>query len=155
MKGIRGMKELKSKYDFKEVENGKYEFLGDGWDTSGKTAFEESDLFVKVKEYIINKLEYEYDAYTKYNPSFDFLNIDNPINKFDEIFNKLNKQQIINVLTKKCYDDQSIADEYTNKKEFIKLLNSINDIDLIKQIIKSLKVKESVFIHLCNRIYNI
>ena len=137
------------------VENGKYEFSGDGWDTSGKTAFEESDLFVKVKEYITNKLEYEYDTYTKYNPTFDFLNIDNPINKFDDIFNKLNKQQIINILIKKCYDDKSIADEYTNKKEFIKLLNSIDDMDLIKQIIKSLKIKEDTFVHLCNRIYNI
>jgi len=137
------------------VENGKYEFLGDGWDTSGKAAFEESDLFVKVKEYIINKLEYEYATYRKYNPSFDFLNINKPINKFDDIFKKLNKQQIINILTSKCYGDQSIADEYTNKKEFIKLLNSINDMDLIKQIIKSLKVKEGIFVHLCNRIYNI
>jgi len=137
------------------VENGKYEFEGDGWDTSGKEAFEESDLFVKVKEYIINKLEYEYATYRKYNPSFDFLNINKPINKFDDIFKKLNKQQIINILTSKCYGDQSIADEYTNKKEFIKLLNSINDIDLIKQIIKSLKVKEGIFVHLCNRIYNI
>lgn len=137
------------------VEDGKYEFSGDGWDTSGKTAFEESDLFVKVKEYVINKLEYEYATYRKHNPSFDYLNMDKPINEFDEIFNKLNKQQIINILTSKCYGNQSIADEYTNKKEFIKLLNSVNDINLIKQIIKSLKVNEDIFVHLCNRIYNI
>ena len=156
------LKCLNIDYEFNEpiecdwrVNDAKYEFAGDGWDTSGREAFEESDLFVKVKEHITNKLEYEYATYTKYNPSFDFLNIDNPINKFDDIFNKLNKQQIINVLTSKCYDNQSIADEYTNKKEFIKLLNSINDIDLIKQIIKSLKIEEDMFVHLCNRLYNV
>lgn len=137
------------------VEDGKYEFAGDGWDTSGESAFEESNLFKEVKEYIIKKFEYEYAPYTKYNPTFDFLNIDNPINKFDDIFKKLNKQQIINVLTKKCYDDKSIADEYTNKTEFVKLLNLIDDMNLIKQIVKSLKIEEDTFVHLCNRIYNI
>lgn len=137
------------------VKDGKYEFAGDGWDTSGTTAFEESDLFETIKNHLIKKFEYEYATYRKYNPSFDFLNLDNPINEFDDIFKKLNKQQIINILTKKCYGDKSIADEYTNKKEFIKLLNSINDMDLIKQIVRSLKIKENIFVHLCNRIYNI
>ncbi len=137
------------------VENGKYEFAGDGWDTSGETSFEESELFETIKKCLIAKYEYEYAPYTKYNPTFDYLNVDNAINEFDDIFKKLNKQQIINLLNTKCYGNKSITDEYTNKKEFNKLMNIVDDMNLIKQIIKSLKIDEDMIVHLCSRIYNI
>ncbi len=141
------------------VENGKYEFAGDGWDISGEKAFEESDLFITIKDCIINMFKYEYAPYTKYNPSFDFLSSNEYINNFDDIFTKLNKEQIINVLTKKCYDniydDKSLISEFTNEKEFIKLINSIDDMNIIKQIIKSFKIHEKSFIYLCNKLYNI
>lgn len=141
-------------FDYR-VENGKFKYEGDSWDDGAEYYFKDSNLFKTIKEAISKKFEYEYAPYSKYNPEFNYLEINKQIDNFDDLFTKLNKEQIINTLTLKCWENHSIIEEYANEKEFVKLIESINDINSIKQLIKSLKLPEFMFIGTCNKLYNI
>lgn len=140
------------------VEDEKYIIEGDQYDDSAAYTYRyEWWIREEVEKALKALLGYEFESYIKYNPSYDPFSIPKQEENFDIVFSMLNKDQIVEVMTTKCFwDNKSILDEHGNETKFMELIGMVNDLNVIKTVILSMsKNVPKLFVYAANRLYNL
>lgn len=140
------------------VENEKYIIEGDHYDYSAEYAYKyEWRIRKEVEKALKAFLGYEFESYMKYNSNYNPFSVPEQEKDFDIVFSKLNKDQVIKVMTTKCFwDDKNILDEHGDESKFIELMGMIDDLNVIKAIVSSMsKNVPRLFVYVANKLYNL
>ena len=140
------------------VKDEKYIIEGDHYDDSAEYTYRyEWWIHEEVEKALKAWLGYEFESYIKYNPSYDPFSIPKQEENFDIVFSMLNKDQIVEVMTTKCFwNNKSILDERGNETKFVELIGMVSDLNVIKTVISSMpKNVPELFVYAANKLYNL